>query len=740
MEAQDLTPTIAAAVAYARLGWRVVPVRGKVPAGGAGWPSQATSDPGEAICLFEDTPHDGVGVVLGPTSGLIDFDCDSPAAEETLQRLFGGQVPRTPTYQSAKGLHRLFRWSDSLPASEISKAKFVVDGLEIRIGGGDKAAQTVFPPSAGRAWVISPADCPVAELPGEVLAKIAARVVELRKPAALVAPAYVPEPAAFGEDRLNVPKWLARHNVPILGEDAGKDGTRRWFIRCPGTELHTSKNAVRDCVVTQEPGGRLGGQCFHSSCGMSDWAKLRDAIGPLELIDYREPTPVDEAAIAGIMSTSGETIEHIAEPDEDDDEESLDDLSAFPERLLKPAGLLGAIIDHTLRTSLYPQPEMALAASLALLATVTGRKVTDCFGTRTNVYMLSLGETGTGKEHPRKINKDLLLRAGGERLVGSERVGSHAGIVNAVHDSPALLMQLDEMGRLMATMKSPERSPHLYSCITVLMQLYSSSGTLWKADAYADVKKVRTIDQPHLVIYGTSTPDAFWSNLSSENISEGMVGRLMTIEGRGYQVDMQEPGESDPTQIVAALKGWIDYVPGGNLASEHPQPHHVPHSVEAKARFMTHVRAINDRRKKESKLRAALWSRSAEKAAKLSLLHACSRAWTVPAAIELEDVEFGIAMANWFTRRLLSACRDRISENETESRAKRVLAMLDGEGLTANQLTRKTQWLGRNQRNEILRDLSDAGLVEMVTVETRGRAKVVLRRVRSGAKRALVQA
>ena len=89
MEAQLETPTIAAAVSYARLGWRVVPVRGKVPAGGAGWPSQATSDPGEAICLFEDTPHDGVGVVLGPTSGLIDFDCDSPAAEETLQRLFG---------------------------------------------------------------------------------------------------------------------------------------------------------------------------------------------------------------------------------------------------------------------------------------------------------------------------------------------------------------------------------------------------------------------------------------------------------------------------------------------------------------------------------------------------------------------------------------------------------------------------------------------------------------------------
>lgn len=734
MEAQLETPTIAAAVSYARLGWRVVPVRGKVPAGGAGWPSQATSDPGEAICLFEDTPHDGVGVVLGPTSGLIDLDCDSPAAEETLQRLFGGAVPRTPTYQSAKGLHRLFRWSDDLPDTEKAKAKFVVDALEIRIGGGEKAAQTVFPPSGGRQWVISPEDCPVAELPDEVLAALAARVAELRKPAPLATTSYTPAPVTFGEDRLNVPKWLARHNVPVISEDAGKDGAHRWFIRCPGTELHTSKNAVKDCVITQEADGRLGGHCFHSSCGMSDWARLRDAIGPLELIDYREPTPVDEAAIAGILATADAPVTSAAETDDEEDDDPIDDSSGFPERLLSPAGLLGAVIEHTLRTALYPQPEMALAAALALLATVTGRKVTDCFGTRTNVYLLSLGETGTGKEHPRKVNKDLLLRSGAEKMVGSERVGSHAGIVNAVFESNALLMQLDEMGRLLATMKSPEKSPHLYNCITVLMQLYSSSSSLWKADAYADTKKVRTIDQPHLVIYGTSTPDAFWSNLSADNISEGMVGRLMTIEGRGYQVDMQEPQASDPTQIVTALKGWVDYVPGGNLGGEHPQPKLVPHADDAKARFMGHVRAINDRRKQEIKLRAALWSRSAEKAAKLALLHACSRAWSVPASIELADVEYGIAMANWFTRRLLSACRDKISENETEARAKRVLAMLDGPGLTANQLTRKTQWMRGRERTEILRDLSDAGLVEMVTVETKGRAKVVLRRKLSSRK------
>ena len=100
-----------AAREYCGYGWRIIPTKGKAPCGGVGWPSKATSDAGEAMAMIDDTQADGVGVLLR-ASGLIDLDADSDAAEQAIQRLFGGNVPQTPTYRSARGLHRLFEWRD----------------------------------------------------------------------------------------------------------------------------------------------------------------------------------------------------------------------------------------------------------------------------------------------------------------------------------------------------------------------------------------------------------------------------------------------------------------------------------------------------------------------------------------------------------------------------------------------------------------------------------------------------
>ena len=106
-----MNPLHNAAREYCGYGWRIIPTKGKAPCGGVGWPSKATSDAGEAMAMLDDSNADGIGVLLR-ASGLIDLDADSPEAEQAIQRLFGGDIPRTPTYRSARGLHRLFEWRD----------------------------------------------------------------------------------------------------------------------------------------------------------------------------------------------------------------------------------------------------------------------------------------------------------------------------------------------------------------------------------------------------------------------------------------------------------------------------------------------------------------------------------------------------------------------------------------------------------------------------------------------------
>lgn len=141
---------------------------GKHPIGD-GWQHRATGDESEVAEWFEDENEvvPNVGVLLGRQSGVIDVECDTDDAAASL-RQWGLDGVDTPTFRSGRGEHRMFRWDSRLPDVAVMK----VDGIEVRLGGGEKAAQTVLPPSrhAGgscREWLPgkSPSDCEIAPLP-----------------------------------------------------------------------------------------------------------------------------------------------------------------------------------------------------------------------------------------------------------------------------------------------------------------------------------------------------------------------------------------------------------------------------------------------------------------------------------------------------------------------------------------------------------------------------------------------
>lgn len=407
---------------------------------------------------------------------------------------------------------------------------------------------------------------------------------------------------------------------------------------------------------------------------------------------------------------------------------TVTDVLSFPADCLEVPGLINEVMQYNLRTSMYPQPEMALAGAIALMATITGRKVRDPRGTRTNAYVLALAPSGSGKEHARKINKQILLHAGAERMVGPERIASSAGLVSFVADQPAILFQLDEIGRLITTMQNPTKAPHLYNIGTVLMQLYSSSDSIWVSDAYADAKKTKRINQPHACIYGTSVPGGFWESLSSENIADGMLGRLMVFEARTNYVAMQEvEPEPIPQSIVDSVRQWLELkTNSGNLGDHNPTPLVATYSSEAKDRIADHFAGIHQKRVSEPETTAAVWSRTGEKTSKLALIFACSRMTEFPPIIDLQDAERAIKISNWLTRRMLQKATEHIAENETEGRLKRVLRLLETP-LTMSELTRKTQWLRSKERQEIIQTLVSANLA---VIEEQATATKPLTRIR----------
>jgi len=143
---------------------------GKHPSGGTAWHHRATSNEDEIYSWLESvtTEHNrvNVGVLLGPSSGIIDVEFDSPEEEEVL-REFGLDKIDTPAYTSGRGKHFIFQHESWMPDSAV----VYVRKLGVRLGGG-KAAHSVLPPSWHRGgkqykWLPgrSPEDVNPARLP-----------------------------------------------------------------------------------------------------------------------------------------------------------------------------------------------------------------------------------------------------------------------------------------------------------------------------------------------------------------------------------------------------------------------------------------------------------------------------------------------------------------------------------------------------------------------------------------------
>ena len=128
---------------------------------GAAWQTRSTDNPGDVAAWLR--AGNNVGLLLGPASGVIDVEFDDEAGRLTLERL-GLLDVATPTWRSARGEHRLFRWCDTLPPAAVAN----VESLEVRIGGrAPRPGRPPPPPPAGPADHRTPraADVEIAATP-----------------------------------------------------------------------------------------------------------------------------------------------------------------------------------------------------------------------------------------------------------------------------------------------------------------------------------------------------------------------------------------------------------------------------------------------------------------------------------------------------------------------------------------------------------------------------------------------
>lgn len=169
-----------------------------------------------------------------------------------------------------------------------------------------------------------------------------------------------------------------------------------------------------------------------------------------------------------------------------------------------------------------------------------------------------------------------------------------------------------------------------------------------------------------------------------------------------------------------AVEGRPVAAPSGNLTGRGAglatavEPLTVPLTAAADAAFAALGAAITERlRRARGTAHTAILARIAENASKLALIAAVSRDPAAP-VIDRVEAEWAIALVRHCAARTMREVERHVADNPVERNHKRVLELIrqaGSEGITKTELTRKSQFLERRTRDEILASLSEGGQI-----------------------------
>jgi len=400
-----------------------------------------------------------------------------------------------------------------------------------------------------------------------------------------------------------------------------------------------------------------------------------------------------------------------------------------------PRGALGMLTRHITATAYRPQPILDLGASLCALGTLAGRKY-KFDNLRTNMYVVGLADSGAGKEHARTVIDNLFANdlGVGDRL-GGAKIASGAGLLTAVRRSPAILFQLDEFGAILHGIADRERSPkHLSEILIHLTQLFTSADKTYRGVEFADQKSRprEEIIEPCLNLYGTTVPSNFWKALESNNSIDGSLARFIVLESAYNYPDGQiKPQVQPPAELIDICKRIIGDVQNDfRLDARHP-PAQTEVVCSPEASVVINAAAAwetEQLRLLEGTQFTSFYARRSEIAKKIAMIHAIGLNPEDP-VVSVEDINLGIAIADKSIALMVSGVERFVSDNTSESFAKRVVEVIRAKGgpISRSELYKKTLFLGR-ERDSTMRALVNSDqIIEDFIMATGGAPKMVYR-------------
>ncbi len=397
-------------------------------------------------------------------------------------------------------------------------------------------------------------------------------------------------------------------------------------------------------------------------------------------------------------------------------------------------------------TASQKQPFYAIQAALSFLGGMLSHRVCTEYDGMTNIYCISVGEPGSGKDHGRQIIEiinEIIKDTSGSNLIMGIPASGTGSITSLKRRKGRALIQVDEMGKFLKNIKNKNAATFQKEIIDGWMMLYSCASSVFREKEYAgQTEDSAEIVKPCLSIHAMSTPDNFFDNMSEEDAKDGFLSRLMIItseDRKPIRVNPDYNKKDIPEHIIKKLlaieamsTNWddecSDVPPNKRIPSDKIIPKIIKFSPEAREildQYEKKIDQIGEELFRKNHPLRGVWVRVGENCAKIALIIAEGD------CITAEDMLWACQWVTYWTEQTFMQVEERTCENDSESNNKRVLQYIreaGKKGITVSELTKKTKWLRDcTHRKNILATLISAEEIEPITTEAKQRCPATTR-------------
>jgi hypothetical protein len=674
---------------------------------------------------------DNLGVATGEVSGFWALDIDGQGGEISFGTLIAEHGPLSPTliHFTGNGRHILFKHPGYRIKNSVKK---LGPGLDVRGDGG----YIVFAPSmhwTGTEYYLLNPHQKIGDAPDWLL-----DAVRYDQPQPdLPVNAIHDIPLGFEQTKLtqdDVLTMLSFIHPDLDYEDwvyigmglhAGGYSLQTWDTWSRGGAKYEAGCCAKRWKGFKPGGATTFGTVWHFA-EQNGWSP--------DLIHRDEKSSEDGAAselVKNILKAQNpqETATKKSTPTEAQLPASIPSpVTPFPVDPLAISGLIGDTIRWIVRCAIRKQPELALLNTLAALGAITGRTYKSPWNTRTNIYMVGLAGTGSGKDHSRKCIKALLEAADLTAVLGGDDTPSAQGLLAGLASHPGQILHLDEFGKMLAAI-GDERAPQYKRAIAkTITEMFTTAGSIYHGGYYAGTdRKPVIVSCPALSIYGTSTVETYRDAITRAGIANGELNRYLVFKATNNRprASREVDDDSPPTSLVKAWKAIGDMIDPANSELQKiggpsvaaPIPITVQWSGCLERLWDMSDRADDLADKAEAVGQDGLWTRYREQVIKLAMLSAIARKPAVP-EIEDADLDFADALVMHSCKYMEQFATSEIADSQFERDINDVLDFLrkaGGDGVSKKAMARGLRRLDSKRREQVLAHLvAGEGTVETI--------------------------